>query len=57
MSLTNETRHIKWHETCKCICRLDKIICNNNKQHWNQDKCRCKCKGLTDKGVCDKGFI
>ena len=21
MTLTNETRHIKWHETCKCICR------------------------------------
>ena len=29
MSLTNETRHIKWHETCKCICRLDKIVCNS----------------------------
>ena len=57
MSLTNETRHIKWHETCKCICRLDKIICNDNKQRWNQDKCRCECKELTDKGVCDKGFI
>ena len=35
MSLTNETRSIKWHETCKCICRLDKIICNN-KQRWNE---------------------
>ena len=23
MSRTNETRHIEWHETCKCICRLD----------------------------------
>ena len=21
MSRTNETRHIKWHETCKCKCR------------------------------------
>ena len=20
MTLTNETRHIKWHKTCKCIC-------------------------------------
>ena len=28
MTLTNETRHIEWHENCKCICRLDKIICN-----------------------------
>ena len=23
MSRTNETKHIKWHETCKCKCRLD----------------------------------
>ena len=56
MSRTNETRHIKWHETCKCICRLDKIICNS-KQIWNEDKCRCKCKELIHKGVCDKGYV
>ena len=56
MTLTNETRHIKWHETCKCICRLDKIICNS-KQRWNKDKCRCECKELIDKGTCSKGFI
>ena len=56
LTLTNETRHIKWHETCKCICRLDKIICNS-KQRWNKDKCRCECKELIDKGVCDKWFI
>ena len=29
MSRTNETRHIKWHETYKWICRLDAIVCNN----------------------------
>ena len=23
MARTNETRHIKWHETCECKCRLD----------------------------------
>ena len=40
---TNETRHIKWYETCKCICRLDAIVCNN-KQRWNNGKCRCECK-------------
>ena len=50
MSRTNETRHIKWHETFKCICRLDKTICNS-KQRWNKDKCRCECKELIDKGV------
>ena len=56
MTLTNETRHIEWHESCKCICRLDKIICNS-KQRWNEDKCRCECKELIDKGVCDKGYF
>ena len=43
MSRTNETRRIKWHNTCKCICRLNKIICNSKKR-WNEDKCRCECK-------------
>ena len=37
MPRTNETRHIKWREMCKCICRLDAIVCNN-KQRWNNDK-------------------
>ena len=50
---TNETKTIKWHETCKCICRLNAIVCNN-KQRWNKNKCRCECKELHDKGVCDK---
>ena len=50
MSRTTETRHIKWYETCKCMCRLDAIVCNN-KQRWNEDKCRCECKELIDKGV------
>ena len=56
ITLTIETRQIKWHESCMCICRLDKIICNS-KQRWNEDKCRCECKELIDKGVWDKGFI
>ena len=54
MSRTNETKHIKWHETCKCKCRLDVSVCNN-KQCWNDDECRCECKELIDKGVCVKG--
>ena len=55
MSRGNETRPIIWHETCKCICRLDAIVCNNT-QLWNNDKCRCEYKELIDKGVCDKGY-
>ena len=56
MSKTNETRHIKWHKTCKCRCRLDVSVCHN-KQRWNKDKCRCECKELIDKGVYDQGYI
>ena len=56
MSRTNETRHTKLHETCKCKCRLD-ASAYNNKQRWNEDKCRCECKELIDKGVRNKGFI
>ena len=56
MSRTNETRYIEWNETCNCKCRLDASICNN-KQRWNNDKCRSECKELIDKGVCDKWFI
>ena len=55
ISRTNETRHIKWHETCKCKCRLD-VSVRNNKQRWNDDKCRFECKELINKGVCDKGY-
>ena len=32
MSRTNETRHIKWQETCKCKCRLDASVCNNKQR-------------------------
>ena len=56
ISGTNETGHIEWHKTCKCKFRLDAIVCNN-KQKWNEDKCRCKCKELLHKGLWDKGFI
>ena len=55
MSRTNETKNIKWHETCKCECRLDAIVCNN-KQRSNKNKWRCECKELIDKGVCDKRY-
>ena len=56
MSRTNDTRHIEQPKTCKCRCRLDAKVCNN-KQRWNEDKCRCECKELIDKGMCDKEFI
>ena len=56
MSRTNETRHIEWHKLCKCKSKLDASV-YNNKQRWNDDKCKCECKELIDKSVCDKLFI
>ena len=56
MSRTNETRHIKWHTTCKCKCILDPSVCNN-KQRWNNDKCKCERKELIYKGICNKRYI
>ena len=56
MSRINETRHTKWHEKCKCICRLNAVVCNN-KQRWNEDKCCCERKELIDKDVCDKDML
>ena len=55
MSRTDETRHIKWHETCKCKCMLDANI-RNDKQGWNDDKCRHECYKLIDKDVCGRGY-
>ena len=50
ISRTKETKNIKWHETCKCECRLNSIVCSD-KQHWNNNKCRCECEELIHNGV------
>ena len=56
VSGTNETRRTEWHKTCKCKCKFESSVFNN-KQRWNDDKCRCECKELIGKGGCNKGFI
>ena len=53
ISWKNKTKQIKWHESCKCVCRLDPIICNN-KLKWNKNNCRCECS-LNKK--CDNNFV
>ena len=42
LTMLNETRNVLWHESCKCVCKLNSSICNN-KQIWNSDTCRCDC--------------
>ena len=52
----NETRNVLWHESCKCVCKLNSSLCNN-KQIWNDDTCRCDCNedfaGIIN---CAKGY-
>ena len=53
----NETRNVLWHESCKCVCRLNSSVCNSE-QIWNCDTCRCDCNedfaGIIN---CNKGYI
>ena len=53
---SNETRNALWHESCKCVCRLNSSVCNS-KQIWNSNTCRCDCNedfaGIIS---CDKGY-
>ena len=53
----NETRNVLWHESCKCICRLNSSVCNS-KQIWNSDTCRCDCnEDFVGIMTCSKGYI
>ena len=52
----NETRNVLWHESCKCVCRLNSSVCNN-KQIWNSDTCRCDCnEDFASIINCTKGY-
>ena len=42
LTTLNETRNVLWHESCKYVCKLNSLVCNN-KQIWNDDTCRCDC--------------
>ena len=56
LMMLNETRNVLWHESCKCVCKLNSSVCNN-KQIWNGDTCRCDCNedfaGIIN---CAKGY-
>ena len=52
----NETGNVLWHESCKCVCRLNSSVCNN-KQIWNSDTCKCDCnEDFASIINCTKGY-
>ena len=52
----NETRNVLWHESCKCVCKLNSSVCNN-KQIWNSNICRYDCNEVFAGIIsCAKGY-
>ena len=47
----NETRNVLWHESCKCVCRLNSSVCNS------KQTCRCDCnEDFASIINCNKGY-
>ena len=42
LMMLNGTRNVLWHESRKCVCRLNSSVCNN-KQICNSNTCKCDC--------------
>ena len=53
----NKTRNVLWHESCKCVCRLNSSVCNS-KQIWNSNTCKCNCnEDFAGIMTCNKGYM
>ena len=51
------TSNVLWHESCKCVCRLNSSVCNS-KQIWNSDTCSCDCnEDFAGTMTCNKGYM
>ena len=56
LMMLNETRNVLWHESWKCVCKLNSSVCNK-KLIWNGDTCRCDCnEDFTGIINCTKGY-
>ena len=56
LKMLNETRSVLWHESCKCVCKLNSSVCNN-KQIWNSDTCKYDCnEDFVSIINCTKGY-
>ena len=55
-TMLNETRNVLWHKSCKCVCKLNSLVCNN-KQIWNSNTCKCDCnEDFAGVLSCDKWY-
>ena len=57
LMMLNETRRALWHESCKCVCKLNSSVCNN-KHMWNSDICKYECnEDFASIINCAKGYM
>ena len=42
MILTNTTKQVRFHESCKCVCKINSSV-YSKKQKFNKLKCSCEC--------------
>ena len=54
ITITNESKTLIKHISCKYKCKLDSKKCNSN-QIWNNNKCQCDYKNL-GKNLYENGF-
>ena len=41
MNLENTAKQVEFYESCKCVCKINSIVCRE-KQRFNENKCRCE---------------
>ena len=56
LTMLNETRNVLWHESGKCVCKLNSSVCN--KQIWNSNTRRYDFnEDFADMINCAKGYM
>ena len=53
MNLENTTKQVEFHESCKCVCKINSSVCRE-KQRFYENKCRWEC--LVNK-KCQNDFV
>ena len=43
INLENTTKQVEFHESCKCVSKINSSVCSEKKQIFNKNKCRFEC--------------
>ena len=56
IKVTNESRTLAKHISCKYRCEFDGRECNS-RQKWNNDKCQCDYKKSIKPCACEENYV